>query len=36
MLFQQKSKIPISPIALMLVMLPVLIINIYQNMFKHH
>ncbi|GMQ99259.1 MAG: hypothetical protein BMS9Abin18_0075 [Zetaproteobacteria bacterium] len=36
MLFQQKSKIPIPPIALVLVTLPVFIINIYQNVFKHH
>jgi len=36
MLFQKKSKYLLSPIALVLVTLPIFIINIYQNMFKHH
>jgi len=35
MLLQQKPKIPIPPIVLVLVTLPVFIINIYQNMLKH-
>jgi len=36
MFIQQKSKNPIPPIALVLLTLPVFIINIYQNVFKHH
>jgi len=35
MVIQQISKVLISPLALMLVALPVFIINVYQNVLKH-